>query len=316
MHGMSEEQIEGAGTDSDSGAFGAPVIAHPGKPAPRSIRKIQFDEAVTAYLKAAGKTHPTAAERAAVEAQLRKAMAAEGITIVGHHRHGRHRGVKIPKKSKIKAADFMALVTIVAQRKAGRGKVPTAGQVTTAEAVVRKLLAKQGSSVEGGEPTETMGHIKGRLLGNQMAGEGKAVSGAFWDHVKSVAKTTAPIMLPAAAIAFPVAALTARAVAKGANQGQSQKQDKSDKPEKEEPADTSGNDSKTVPHKVYRAEICRRAKVLCKGGTPTAECMAKAQASVHSEMKKSGVKVSIPGAAPGRVTAGPASSSMMGAKAK
>lgn len=228
----------------------------------------------------------------------------------------------------------MALVTIVAQKKAGKGKTPSAAQVTAAEAVVHKKLAASGTTVKGGEPTLTMGCIKGRLLGNQMAGTSDD-SGSFWDSVKSIALKASPILksaIPGAAAAVPVAMLTARATAKSAAakeaKATAQKtiaEDKAKNPppspsptEEEQPvnegtvqqAGMRGDDSLTVPHNVYRAEICRRAKILCKGGTPTAECMAKAQASVHADMKKTGVKVSIPGAAPGRVTAGPSSSMM------
>lgn len=508
MHGMREEQIESSGSDStESGLFvdGAFVGHH------RGHRKHKRRRALAAA----------------------KTGAFVGA-FVGHHG-----GIRVPKNRVITAAQFMALATILAQRIAGRGKTPTANQVNTAQTIIRKKLAAVHSSVAGGEPVETMNAIKGRLLGNQMAGSGPSDSGAFWDRVKSIAKSSLPSVLPAAAVAFPVAALTAAAVTKSqqhsarkgtpaaapapaeapapaaapaegsSNESSVQKvsgydssedlktnqqqqliriirkaesgdktsrtavltpgfadeisnvfgpdmasmfkrallgdqaaragfkqqalaiEKKPRKKTKEETTSTtgwfgssnngftahpgdeggtfkmshkgakngsesfklpsgwsvdeadhsnvkgdgvmgflgfgsktvvpydyekgyvilrhqgkknskplvipsgwsfkasdntnttvngpapkakaamSGDNTKTVPHDVYRAEICRRAKLLCKGGKPTAECMAKAQASVHNEMRKSGVKVSIPGAAPGRVTAGP-SSSMMG----
>jgi hypothetical protein len=221
----------------------------------------------------------------------------------------------------ISSADFAAAASDLATRLAfarRRSTVPTAGELNEAEAQLRKMLSNRRTSVMGGEPIETMHEIKGKLLANQKA---KTSSGAFWDHVKSVLSTAAPILksaAPGALVAAPVAALTANAVAKqaGRKAGQQaaaaappaaapgapvteQAEGSTSKPDVQH---VSGMAGTAVPNDVYRAEIYRRACLMCNGKKPNAACIAKAQASVHADMKKAGVKVALPGAAPGRVT--------------
>lgn len=236
MYGPSEEHVERRGTDSTSGLFGkrratflgdsvdnyswtnpekaralvASVQNRPQKTPTKleeaellaSVNRQLSDLAVDTGLKVKFRQQAQAAEAAAEK--YRNKISSSG---------GNGRGIRIPRNTKIAPADFMALVAIVAQKQAGKDGTPTATQVATAEKIVRQKLSAAGSSVAGGEPAETMRTIKCRLLANQMAGNSDD-AGAFWNHVKDVAKKTAPIVLPAAAVAFPVAALTASAVAK------------------------------------------------------------------------------------------------------
>jgi hypothetical protein len=267
MHGLSEEQIERQGSDSDNGWW--PFSSTPKDPKAETKKdsndpflyklsplywtkndnqKHFIDEQKKAEQDAADQKKYLAkrqedlkyAEAAAAakkqaedvtkqnwaaEAQLKKlkgnVSGVRGTFVDGSFVAGnRHIKLAVPRNRQITAGDFMALVAIVAQQLAGKGKTPTANQIAIAEKIVCKKLAKAHSSVAGGVPKETMAVIKGRLLGNQMAGISPSDSGSFWGHVKDVAKATAPVVLPAAAVAFPVAALTARAIAKGQQQNQ------------------------------------------------------------------------------------------------
>jgi len=65
----------------------------------------------------------------------------------------------------------------------------------------------------------------------------------------------------------------------------------------------NGTSILSIPNELYRAAIVQRAKKLCgEGKEPNAKCFAEATKSVDADLKKGGVKVTNPGAAPGRVT--------------
>jgi hypothetical protein len=277
MHGQSEEAIERTGSDSDTKA---------------------------------GWNLP----RGAWRRRPKKGTAKISSPVLA--RLARVRGGRISPADFAAAASELAAKIAFARR---RSTVPTASEVAEAETRLRGALTKSSTSVMGGEPIETMQEIKGKLLANQKA---KTSSGAFWDHVKSVLSSSAPILksaIPGALVAAPVAALTASAVAKQAGRKAGQQAAEAAKPAAAPGAPTveptPGQEAKpdvqhvsgeeapaVVPNDVYRAEIYRRACLLCPGKQPTAACIAKAQASVHAEMKKAGVRVALPGAAPGRVT--------------
>jgi len=58
----------------------------------------------------------------------------------------------------------------------------------------------------------------------------------------------------------------------------------------------------TIPNMVYRAAVMAQAKQFAKGGTPRTPHFAAAQKLVNLSMRKRGLKIAIPGAAPGRRT--------------
>jgi hypothetical protein len=57
-----------------------------------------------------------------------------------------------------------------------------------------------------------------------------------------------------------------------------------------------------IPNTVYRAAIIAQAKQLARGGVPSTPHFAAAQGIVNRSMARRGLRIAIPGAAPGRRT--------------
>lgn len=234
---------------------------------------------------------------------------------------------------KISAKDYIALVTIEADRTPGDNR---AAAWKRAQGVIDKSLAGKGVAVDKADKAALAARkIGARLNTYESCGWD---SGAFWSKVKETAasafrtsKPYLPYALPlvsaSAAAPFVLKAMAAKRAAAAAKRGESPKgappppppaeSDDDEKPaegSQETPDNvnvvgyaakrlrSSNMGDASMPHDLYRAAIWQRALKLSGSKHPGSQAMAKAHLSVTRDLKTRGVSLGIPGGRPGRVT--------------
>lgn len=267
-------------------------------------------------------------------------------------------------RNQISRREYALLVAAVAQRFAGKGRTPSAGQHREAEKESKAAMSRRGVAVVGGTRRVDHLHERVRQQLSGVSGMGGGEVGSFWsrfkDAVSSTARTAQPVLPfvnPTVSLAVPITKAVLAQQAKrdrtraeqetdesGSFIGEAWGQSISSTYDKAVASLSRGDDvgsfmngdealifaegggsselgamRRRTPYyfptfatgangepiltpDMYRAGVMQRALKLSGGRTPSTKNLFDAQTQVDLALQRSGSKVRIPGARPGRVT--------------